>query len=111
MFKTTLLDEFRKAERERAEDLRNEMIVKVRSAVLGLSKKIPFEEAHVFGSLLKPSFTEESDIDIAFLGLRDEDFFKAMAFLSSTLEKDVDVVQLEDHRLRKKIIKEGIKVL
>jgi hypothetical protein len=33
-----------------------------------------------------------------------------MAFLSDYLGRDVDVIQLEGHRLRDKIIKEGVLV-
>jgi len=49
-------------------------------------------------------------VDVAFVGLRDEDFFTAMAFLSQELETDVDVVQLEASPLREKIRKEGIPI-
>lgn len=108
--KTTILDEYRKKKTKQAEDLRVEVLTKVREAVLELSKEVSFKEAYVFGSVLRPSFTDDSDIDIAFEGLKDEDFFKAMAFLSGRLERNVDIVQLEGHRLREKIIKEGIKI-
>ena len=46
---------------------------------------------------------------MAFVGLRDGDFFQAIAFLTRELEADVDVVQLEGHPLREKIVKEGIR--
>lgn len=64
----------------------------------------------MFGSIVKPyGFRKESDIDIGFMGLRDEDFFRAMSFVSGELGADVDVIQLESHRLALKIRQEGLK--
>lgn len=108
--KTTILDEYREKRRKEAESIRTQMLAKVRAAVLELSNEVSFKEAYVFGSILRPSFSEDSDIDIAFVGLKDEDFFKTMAFLSGRLGRNVDLVQLEGHRLWERIIKEGIKI-
>lgn len=108
MQKTALLDVYRKTKKQKAEIIRNEMLKKIHGALFELSKKIYFKNVYVFGSILKPYFSDESDIDIAFEGLKDKDFFKAMAFLSDYIGRDVDVVQLEEHRLRDKIIKEGL---
>jgi predicted nucleotidyltransferase len=110
MQKTALLDEYRKGKKQKAEILRNEMVKRIHDALFELSKKIHFKNAYIFGSILKPYFSDESDIDVAFEGLKNEDFFKAMAFLSDHLGRDVDVIQLEGHRLRDKIIKEGVLV-
>jgi len=74
-----------------------------------LSKKVNFSEAFLFGSLTKQySFTEESDVDIAFYGLSDEDFFYTIAFLSQKIRRDVDIIQLENHPLRDKIYDTGV---
>jgi len=75
-----------------------------------LARIIPIQEAYVFGSVSRQfGYREDSDIDIAVIGLRDEDFFKAMAFLSETIGVDVDVVQMEGHRLADTIKREGSK--
>lgn len=108
MHKTALLDAYKRAQRQKTEILRRGMIEKIHEAISELSKEVHFKSAYIFGSVLKQWFSDESDIDIAFEGLKDKDFFKAMAFLSRYLERDVDVVQLEGHRLRDKIMKEGI---
>lgn len=108
MQKTALLDKYRSKKKQRTELLRAEMLSKIKAALSALSEEISFEAAYVFGSILRSSFSEDSDIDIAFTGLADKDFFKAMAFLSSILERDVDVIQLEGHRLREKVLKEGL---
>jgi uncharacterized protein len=54
-------------------------------------------------------FIPDSDVDIAFYKLKDEDFFKAISFLSRRLARDVDVIQLEGHRLEEKRKSTGIK--
>ena len=109
-FSTWLLDRAIAKERERRELKRKERLEAVFQALEKLSRQIPFREAYIFGSLAKQyRYFDESDIDVAFVGLRDEDFFQAMAFLSLELGVDVDVVQLEGHPLREKILKEGIR--
>jgi len=109
-FPTRLLDQAIAKERERREQRRQARLGAVFRALEELSRQVPFQEAYIFGSLAKPyRYFDESDIDVAFVGLRDEDFFRAIAFLSRELEADVDVLQLEGHPLREKIVKEGIR--
>ena len=109
-FSTHLLDRALAKERERRERRRKELLELAFRALEELSQKVPFEEAYIFGSLAKPyRYLEGSDVDIAFVGLKDEDFFRAMAFLSRKLGTDVDVLQLEGHRLQEKVLKEGIR--
>jgi len=109
-FSTWLLDRAIAKERQGRERQRRERLEALFQALEKLSRQVPFQEAYIFGSLAKPyRYFDESDIDVAFVGLRDEDFFRAMAFLSRELEADVDVVQLESHPLREKIVKEGIR--
>lgn len=108
-FSTHILDRAIASQRERREQRRKDRLGAIFQALDELSVRIPFEGAYVFGSLAKPHrFFDESDVDVAFLGLRDEDFFVAMAFLSRTLGTDADVIQLEAHPLREVIAQEGI---
>lgn len=109
-FSTHLLDQAIAEERERRERRRKERLTAVLEALDRLSRQISFEEAYIFGSLAKRErFFGDSDVDIAFVGLRDEDFFQAIAFLSQELETEVDLLQLEGHPRRGKIIQEGIR--
>ena len=109
-FSTCVLERALAEERERREQWRREMLSQVQKALEALSRQISFEEAYIFGSAAKPHrYFEGSDLDIAFVGLRDEDFFKASAFLSRELGIEVDVLQLEGHTLKEKILKEGIR--
>jgi predicted nucleotidyltransferase len=107
---TTLLDEVIEKKRKEREDLRLHVIAQILKAIDGLSGEITFDEAYLFGSVTKPfRFVESSDIDIGFVGLDDRHFFEAMSYLSEEAGRDVDVVQLEDHRLADKIKKGGIR--
>ena len=109
-FSTYLLDYALVREREGREQERQERIAAVLKALDALSHLISFEQVYIFGSLAKPyRFFKDSDIDIAFAGLKDEDFFQTIAFLSRELDREVDVLQLEDHPLRAKVVREGMK--
>jgi len=90
---------------------RKRMISEVFEVLAGLSEKVTFDEAFLFGSLVRPyAFNDHSDIDIGFLNLDNDVFFFTIAFLSERLGRDVDVVQLETAgRIRTKILKEGIR--
>ncbi|MGQ9631104.1 MAG: nucleotidyltransferase family protein [bacterium] len=108
-FSTHLLDRALIKERERREQRRKERLTAVLEALDRLSRQISFREAYIFGSLVRPyRFSENSDIDVAFVGLKDEDFFRTVALLSRMLESEVDVLQLESHRRRDEIVREGV---
>lgn len=110
MFSTTILDRAIEQNKNEQEALRLRMLDMVFEALSGMTRAIPFREAYVFGSVIRPfGYRKGSDVDVAFTGLQNEDFFKAMAFLSGEIGVDVDVVQLESNRLAEKIRREGIK--
>jgi len=99
-FSTHLLDRALLREREEREAQRQKQIALAFKALDALSQLISFDQAYIFGSLAKPHrFFKDSDVDIAFVGLKDEDFFQAIAFLSRELGRGVDVLQLEEHPL------------
>lgn len=103
-----LLDEVIEKNRKRQEELRLRVIEKILMAIDKLSEEIAFKEAYLFGSVTKPfRFSERSDIDIGFIGLDNRHFFKVMSYISEEAGRDVDIVQLEDHRLAAKI-KKGV---
>jgi len=109
-FSTYLLDKVIEDKKREKENLRLRLVEAAFHALDRLSREIHFEEAYLFGSITKPyRFSTESDIDIGFVGLRDGDFFRAMAFISREIGFDVDVIQLEGHKLEQKVKKEGMK--
>lgn len=109
-FSTHLLARTLIKEREEKEQERQMQLATSFKALNALSRRISFEQAYIFGSLAQPHrFFEDSDVDIAFVGLKDQDFFQTIAFLSRELDREVDVLQLEDHPLWDKVIQEGIR--
>jgi predicted nucleotidyltransferase len=73
-----------------------------------LSKKYNFDEAYIFGSLVKKGhYRENSDIDIGVKGLEYKYFFSFMGELITSLGREIDLVRIEGTKLAKKI-KEGI---
>lgn len=109
-FSTFILDRVLKRKKSENERLRKNLLNKTKQALEKLYQKGLFKEAYIFGSVTKPfDFTENSDIDVGFIGLKDEDYFKVMSFLSRELERDVDIIQMENHRLASKIKEEGIR--
>ncbi|WP_369018001.1 nucleotidyltransferase domain-containing protein [Thermatribacter velox] len=109
-FQFQILEKYLKIRKEELERLRMSTLKKVEEALEKVATQIKFDEAYIFGSLTKPGrFKKDSDIDIGFYGLKDEDFFKMISYLSLELEREVDVIQLEGHRLENKVKTEGIR--
>ena len=110
MWSTDLLDAALAKKKQKREQFRKQLLALAMQTLDKLALEISFEQAYIFGSVSRPhGFNELSDLDVAFMGLKDEDFFKAMAFISREVGRDnVDVVQLEGHRLAEKVMREGI---
>ena len=81
-----------------------------KEALNSLEKKYQWDEAYLFGSLiLEGRFRQNSDIDIALLGLKKYDYYKFIGEISDLLNKRVDVVLLEECSFAHFIKKKGIK--
>lgn len=103
-FKTTILDRYLRQERRAREKKRRETIQQVRRLLPRLAAKYGLQRAFLFGSVTKAGrFRERSDLDIAVFGLADEDYFSFMAELGEQLGRDVDVIQMEKHYLKKRL--------
>jgi predicted nucleotidyltransferase len=106
---TELLDKYLKQIEEKKEKQRIEFLKKAIAALNTVSLELHFKEAYIFGSILKKKkFYDDSDVDIAVVGLKDKYFFSLISRLADLLGRDVDVIQLEKHRLKDKIISEGL---
>lgn len=109
-FQFHVLERKLEQKKQRAEDLRRNMLEKLKKALEKIAAEVQFDEVYIFGSITKPGrFGEESDVDVGFFGLKDEDFFRMMSCLSVELDWEVDIIQLEGHRLTEKIKREGIR--
>jgi hypothetical protein len=107
-FDTSLLDRALDQNQERREALRGDTIASLRNALA--ATPVRYSAVYLFGSVLQPGrFREDSDVDVAFEGLSDEDYFRAKRYLENTLRRPVDVLQLEEHRLRNVICRKGVR--
>jgi len=104
---------WRKKRRDRIvqnENMRKTVLDKTNAALNDLSKRYAWEEVYLFGSIIKPgSFGPHSDVDLVVKGL---DKFKLYAFISdllSLVERDVDVVRLEECPFFETVMKRGVK--
>jgi predicted nucleotidyltransferase len=80
-------------------------------------KKFLIEEAKVneiylFGSIVSNNFNQNSDIDIAVSGIKDEDFLKIYAKLDDFTSFNIELIDLDerDDFLRQQIRKRGKKI-
>ena len=104
-----LLERYLKKIEQKKEKQRLEVLQNVLEALGKLSKELSFKKAYIFGSILKKKrFYYDSDIDIAVAGLADKDFFLFMSRLGDAVGRNVDIVQLEKHRFKNKITKDGL---
>lgn len=110
-FSTWLLDRVKEREREQRERHRARLLHELEEALARLARKTDFQEAYIFGSVIRPGefIPGVSDVDVALAGLKDEDFFSVAAFLSACLGCDVDLVQLEGSPLEDRIRREGVR--
>ncbi|MGC8657487.1 MAG: nucleotidyltransferase family protein [Desulfomonilaceae bacterium] len=95
---------------EEREKLRQTVLVRLDEALKALSEKYSWTEIFIFGSvILEGAFYEKSDVDIGIEGLDPLDHYAFVADISSLLERDVDVVLLEECGFAEKIKKKGQK--
>ena len=53
-------------------------------------------EVFIFGSVVNGNFNEKSDIDIAIKGIKQEEFYKITSILMFEIQKEIDLVDLDD---------------
>lgn len=105
-FSTALLDQAHSRQSQEQEETRLRTLERLRQAVERLP--VPYESAVPFGSIThQRRFGPSSDIDLGVLGLADEHYFIAKRYLEHELSRDVDLIQLEHHRMRDTILKGG----
>ena len=76
-FSTFLLDNILEQEKKEREELRLQLIEILFKTFDKLSHEIPIKEAYLFGSITKSyKFQKDSDVDIGFIGLKDEHFLR-----------------------------------
>ena len=63
-------------------------------------KKYGCTEIYIFGSIVNGRFDENSDIDIAVRGLKDELYFRVLGELGMQLSHEIDLLDLDDEQDR-----------
>ena len=77
-----------------------------------IKNNLPVEEIYLFGSILRENmFDDNSDIDIAIKGLKNESqFFKIFTQLDKIPNRNVDLLLLEECSFNNLIIKYSLKI-
>ena len=92
------------------ERLRQELIDEVKNVLETLQKKYRWDDAYIFGSLAKrDKFHTKSDVDIALSGLDKFDHFAFIGDISEMLNREVDVIRLEECHFPQSIVNRGIR--
>jgi predicted nucleotidyltransferase len=99
----------RERKRREREILRRKVLEDVDLALSSLSETYAWSECYLFGSVIAPGrFDSDSDVDIAVGGLAMQDLYRFVGEISSALDREVDVVVLEESRLAPSIRRKGI---
>ena len=82
----------------------------IEDALHHLAARYTWDDAYIFGSVASTGrYKSGSDVDIAVSGLDTLDYFAFIGDISELLNKQVDVVRLEECRFSQSIISKGIK--
>ena len=108
-FKTYFLDRAIINRRKLQEQQRQQILAQVIEWLETVGTQHGIERAYIFGSSTRPGdFTEASDVDIAILGKLPEEFCTLISLLSTTLGREVDLIQLEKCHFAERIREKGI---
>ena len=95
---------------EERRKLRQAVLVRLDEALNALSEKYCWTEIFIFGSVTREgAFRDGSDVDVGIEGLNPLDHYAFVADISSLLERDVDVVILEECGFADRIKEKGQK--
>ena len=106
-----LIDRIIEKQRADRENERKQVFSSLKEILGELAPRYDFSDAYIFGSVVRAGrFRRDSDVDIAVFSLKDQHFFRLMSEVSSRLERDVDLYQMErvSGRLRRKIEEGGV---
>ena len=107
---TPLLDQLIQQKRDRNERSRQQILTRTLEWLEHHGAAHGITEVFIFGSAIRPNhFHQRSDVDIAINAIAPEHFFLSISLLSTWLEREVDLVELErcpfQHRIRDLVIR------
>lgn len=107
-FPTPLLDAKRVRQQQQAEQERQQLLAQALQWLSFHGKRFGIAGGYLFGSVVQPGrFTAGSDIDLAVETLKEGDPFGLVAYLSLALDRDVDLVPLDQCHFAVKIREKG----
>ncbi|HAN73116.1 MAG TPA: signal peptidase [Planktothrix sp. UBA8407] len=108
-FETSKLDQIIRDRYEQNERERQNLLQKVVEWLDEHGLQYGIQTAYIFGSLTQPQrFHQNSDIDIAVEQINPDDFFAVIGFISETMGRDVDVIELHKCHFGDRIRQTGI---
>lgn len=109
-FPTPLLDAKLQQQRQQNEGDRQEILQAALAWLRSNAAQFGIEQGYLFGSVTQPGrFTARSDVDLAVEGLTPGDPFGLISFLSTAVNRDVDLVPLDQCHFAEKIRREGVR--
>ena len=105
IFSTERLDRALADRRIELEQERQKLIIKIKQWLEEFATEYGISKAYIFGSVTKKGkFHQNSDVDIAIEDIYPEKYCLAISLLSTYLERDVDLIKLDQchfsHRIR-----------
>jgi hypothetical protein len=108
-FPTPLLDAKLQHQRHQAEQERQRLLAQALQWLSSQGEQFGILKGYLFGSVTQPErFSANSDIDLAVESLRDGDPFGLSSYLSLHLNRDVDLVPLDQCHFADKIRQTGM---
>ncbi len=108
-FPTPLLDQKLAQQKILDEANRQQLLQKAQSWLEQNARKFGIEQGYLFGSMTQPGrFSQSSDLDLAVDSLKHGDPFGLISYLSTHLDRDVDLVPLDQCHFVDKIRQTGV---
>jgi predicted nucleotidyltransferase len=91
------------------EEIRLGLLRDLGQVLESLKERYSWQQVYFFGSMVRQGgFTRRSDVDIAILGLDPMDYYAFVGDISERLNRQVDVVRLEECRFADLVIRRGV---
>ncbi len=108
-FSSEKLDKIISDRRLKLEEERKLILKKTQEWLDNNARDYGIKKAYIFGSVTYPNkFHQDSDVDLAVETINPEKHFLAISFLSTYLEREVDIIKLNHCHFGDRIREQGI---
>ncbi len=102
--------ESRRKKQQELENKRRALLKEIDRVLTELNERYEWEAVFIFGTVTRPGkLRSNSDVDIGIKGLNKFDLYSFIGDISLLLNRDVDVVTLEECGFAEKIVERGIR--